>query len=122
MTPIEEVEILRACCCVAGADGNCTENERAILQRLADNVGVGKASFDAMLERGMTDPDFHKKQFQILKSQPEMTMETLLTVAVADENVSVAEATVLKNLAANLDIGPEKFDEIVQRVVQNRQP
>ena len=120
MTPIEEVEILRACCCVAGADGKCTDNERVILQRLADNVGVGKASFDAILERGMTDPEFHKKQFQILKSQPEFTMETLLSVAIADDQVTVNEATILKNLAENLEIAPEKFDEIAQRVVNQR--
>ena len=114
LSPIEEVEILRASCCVAGADGDCSESEFKVLRRLADNVGVGKASFDAMVERAVTDPNFYKQQFRILKSQPRLAMSTLLEVATADNQVDVEEARILRALAENLELPSEVFNELVQ--------
>ena len=41
MNPMQEVEVLRAACCVAGIDGEVTENELVMINELAAKAGVG---------------------------------------------------------------------------------
>ncbi len=122
LNPMEQVEVLRASCCVAGADGDCSPEELAILKDLAANVGVGQASFEAIIARAIDDPDFYKQQFRILKSQPREAMTTLLMVAMADRRVDVKEAKVLQTLAANLELSQAEFDDLVQNAAANVQP
>ena len=116
MTPVEKVALLRAACCVAGIDKEITAPEEAVIRRLAADVGVGKASLQAMMDRATSDPDFYKEQFRAFKSEPQETMAGLLEVAIADGQINDAEVTVLGELANRLDIPPAVFEELVQRV------
>lgn len=116
MMPIQKLDVLRAACCVAGIDGKVSEPERAILDRMGREVGVGKASLQAMVERAQRDPEFHKEQFRILKFDPTSTMSTLLEVALADKKLSDAEIDVLRILGDKLKVKPEHFDELIAAV------
>jgi len=57
---MRQVELLRAACCVAGVDGHASDAEQLILQRLADEAGVGAASLSAMIELAETDEQFYE--------------------------------------------------------------
>ena len=116
MTPLEQVALLRAACCVAGIDKEISAPEEAIIRRLASEAGVGKASLDAMMERAATDQDFYKEQFRAFKSDPQQTMAGLLEVAMADGQISDAEVSVLGELASRLEVLPAVFQELIQRV------
>ena len=118
MTPMQKVEVLRAACCVAGIEGNIDEAEFPLLKKIAKEVGVGKASLDAMIQRASTDPNFHEEQFQILKSEPQKCMATVLQVALADGKVTEAETQVLKALSEKLNVSNEVFDQLMQNVAK----
>lgn len=107
-----KVEILRACCCVAGADGQSCDAEKAILDRLAGEIGVGQASLNAMIERAETDPDFHRQQFDILKAEPKQALAILFQVAMADQTISDDEVEVLRKLAQNLNVPDDIFEQL----------
>lgn len=107
-----KVEILRACCCVAGADGHSCDAEKAILDRLAGEIGVGRASLNAMIERAETDPEFHRRQFDILKAEPKQALAVLFQVAMADQTITDEEVAVLRNLANNLNVPEEIFEQV----------
>lgn len=113
MTPMEKVDLLRAACCVAGIDGKVEEPERAVIERLASEVGVGQASMNAMIDRGVRDPDFYKMQFRILKADPEKSMSVLLEVALADGKITDAETHVLRGLSEKLNVPGEVFDKLM---------
>ena len=113
MMPMEKVEVLRACCCVAGAGGQTAESERRVLEKLAHDVGVGRASLDAMIERGETDPDFYKEQFQVLKSNPAVAMSVLVQTAMSDGQVTEDELAVLQGLATNLGMEQQAFQQLI---------
>ena len=55
---MRQVAILRAACCVAGADGHTSDAEQRVVKRLADEAGVGDASLEAMIERFPKDLEF----------------------------------------------------------------
>ena len=114
MTPAEKVELLRAACCVAGADQDAS-SEHAVLKKMADEIGVGKASLQAMINRSESDPDFHKQQFQILKAEPKQAMAVLLEVALADGQIVDSEIGVLQRLAFNLGIEEQIVAELIDR-------
>ena len=116
MLPIQRLDILRAACCVAGIDGNANEAQAAVLKRLAREVGVGKASLDAMIERAEADKTFHEEQFKVLEFEPKTTMATLLQVALADGNLSDSEANVLRILAGRLHIESTMFEQLLDEV------
>ena len=115
MDPTTRVEVLRAACCVAGADGKAKPEELALLQRLADDVGVGKASFDAMVSRGEEDQNFYQKQFAVLKADPQQTMAILFQIAMADGQISEAETGILRGLADNLNVPEDIFNGVLEQ-------
>ncbi len=88
------------------------EGEKAILRRLAREIGVGHASLNAMMERAETDPEVHKQQFAILKGEPTRAMAILIQVAVSDGTISDDEVAVLKKLADNLNVPDGVFDQL----------
>ena len=114
MRGMEIVEILRACCCVAGIDGETSDQERETLQNLASKVGVGKASLDAMIDRGNSDPAFQNDQFRILKTDPQSTMLTLFRTAMADGVITDGEISVLSNFSKKLDVSETDFQAYLQ--------
>ena len=116
MTPVEKVALLRAACCVAGVDKEISAEEEVVIRRLASDVGVGKASLQAMMDRATSDQEFYQEQFKAFKSEPQATMAGLLEVAIADGQVSDEEVAVLGELASRLDVPTEVFQELVQRV------
>lgn len=114
ITPTQRVEILRACCCVAGADGEITADELAHVRTLAAAEGVGEASLTAMIERSERDPEFYKQQFNILREEPLFCLDVLLKVCVANGELKETELKVLKGLAKQLGISNEDLEERVK--------
>lgn len=121
MTPAQRVEILRASCCIAGADGETTEDEMQQLQKLADSLGVGDASLGAMISRAESDPEFFKQQFNILKAEPLECLDVMLETLVANGSVKESEFEVLKGLANQLEISESDFTDRVQNIVRGLQ-
>ena len=116
MSFMENVEVLRAACCVATADKEITSEEAAYLQELAGNVGVGKASLDAMIEMASCDANFCAQQFRILTGDSKQSMEVLVRMALADGKVVPQEAELLKSFAKRLGLDSDQCREIVARV------
>ncbi len=116
---MRQVEVLRAACCIAGADGETTEPERRILDQLAQQAGVGEASLAAMIERSETEKDFYDEQFRVLKADPKKTLQLLFKVAIADRRLKKAECQGLKRLARRLDVPDEKFDRWLSHVIES---
>ena len=118
MTAMAKVEVLRAACCVAGADGNVDEGERKLIQQLADKVGGGKASLEAMILRAETEPDFYKSQFLVLKTDPSSTIKIMLEIATDDRELDANELKMLKHFAERLGLSEEGFKKVAERVVR----
>ena len=113
MSAMVKVEVLRAACCVAGADGESTEAERVLLNRLAKESGVGLASLEAMIARSCRDPNFCKEKFRVLRAEPQEAMAVLLDVAMADGVVDDGEAATLKVFAEKLEVPAPVFDALL---------
>ena len=118
MRPFEQVEVLRAACCIAGADGEVSQQESAILQQLADQAGVGDASLQAMVDRATSDRNFCDEQFRILKTDARETTTILLQTAVSDGKIGETEAESLKLFAKRLGVTQEIFDELIAQHVK----
>ncbi len=115
MNPVEQVEILRAACCVAGLGHKIKPAEAKIVDRLAKHVGVGKASLDAMIERSEEDSSWHEDQFRVLKTAPQESMSVLFQVALADGELEDEEIVVLRQLATKLGVSDEVFEQLVAK-------
>jgi len=113
MSGMVKVEILRAACCVAGANGESTDAERQMLDRLAKDAGVGLASLEAMISRACSDQNFCNEQFRVLKAEPKEAVAILLEVAMADGSIEDSEAEIMKVLASRLDVTEPVFDALL---------
>jgi len=118
MSGMIKVEVLRAACCVAGADGEISDAERNLLDRLAKETGVGFASMEAMVSRACTDQNFCNEQFRVLKADPKEAMAILLEVAMADGSIDDREADILKVLAEKLGVPSNIFDALMQKAAE----
>lgn len=115
MSVMHKVEILRAACCVAGIDGDTTDRERSMLAKLADQIGVGEASLQAMIDRAEGDSGFCDEQFILLKTQPDKTMRILLQVALADHELTDDECGVLQQFAERLGLAADRFQRVLEQ-------
>ena len=118
MDPSTKVEVLRACCCVAGADGKCSGPEANLLQRMAKEIGVGQASLGAMIDRAENDKSFYEQHFKILKAEPSQALAILFQVAAADGVLVDEEVNILQGLANNLGVPQNIFDEVKEAVIK----
>jgi len=109
---MHRVEVLRAACCVAGIDGNVCDPEHPMLERLAQEAGVGGASLAAMINRAREDHSFFEKQFEIFKTDPDRTMKTLVHVAIADGVLDQAERVILCHFAEKLGLPGDRLDAL----------
>jgi uncharacterized tellurite resistance protein B-like protein len=113
MTPMQKVEILKAACCVAGVDRTIDDNELPLLQKIAKEVGVGRASLSAMIRRASEDANFHQGQFQVLKENPRACMAVIVEVARGDGKINDQELQILQSLAANLNLPDEELQQLI---------
>ena len=115
---MEQVDVLRAACCVAAADGEVTDAEAKVIERIAKKAGVGKASREAMLEMALTSPKFLESQFRFLMRDSERAMKVLLIVAAADGVIAESERLLATEFANRLEIDEERFRELIRAAEQ----
>ena len=110
---MDKVDVLRAACCVAGLDGEISEEEERLLRRLKDSAGVGEASFNAMCEMATDEREnYYERQLDFLSTEPEKIVRMLLQIARADEKVTRNERVVVQHLAEKIGVDSERFEEI----------
>ncbi len=110
---MKDLEILKAACCVAGLDGEISENERKALNVLAERAGVGRASLDAMQEMALEDPDFFDHQLGMLNEDADRAIKTLLKVAIVDGAFGTNERVILQYFADKLGLTTERTDKLI---------
>lgn len=118
MSAMVKVEILRAACCVAGANGETSGHEDVVLKRLAKETGVGQASLDAMVSRACSDQNFCNEQFRVLKADPREAMAILLEVAMSDGAIDSNEFSILKVLAGKLEVPDQVFETLMIKAAE----
>jgi tellurite resistance protein len=111
MDTMQQVELLRAACCIAGADGRITDAEREAVDRLADHCGAGSASVNAMLDLAMNDPRFIDKQLKSVGDHGETIIRLLCKVAQLDGGVSPEERALLERFADKVEIAHDIIDD-----------
>lgn len=103
------VELLRAACCVAGADGSAGPAERIVLTRLACDAGMNASTMENLIHRAETDEQFYETQFRKVTTEPNATMEFLFAVALADNDLTTKELGVLYKMADRLGVSDDDF-------------
>jgi tellurite resistance protein len=110
---IDQVELLRAACCVAAAGGEVSPAEMIILRELVESAGVGETSFYAMIDRAANEPGYYKEQLDLLTGDAEAAITMLSRIATADGQISEEERSMLQHFAGKLGVAQKRFDEIV---------
>ncbi len=112
---MEQLEILKAAFAVALADGSLQRCEKGVLQGLAVKAGIGRASFDAMLEAaGQGADDIVDTMFLQSRESAKQALELLVSTARLDGVISDSEREVLVRIGLSLKIDGEDFQQIYQ--------
>lgn len=114
MTDLERLELLRAALAVAAADGEIVGCERGVLEGLAARVGVGRASFEAMLAAAVRG---EKPVPNLLIRSPDkarIALELLVAEARLDGEITDEERELLVHLATRLGITGDDFQTVYQ--------
>jgi len=115
ITLMEQVEVLRAACCVAAADGEVSKPELELIHRLANTTGVGKASREAMIDQALNNPDFLESQFRFLMHDADRAMKILLYIAAADGELGEDEEVVLRDFAQRIHLDETRLQQLLKR-------
>ena len=110
---MNDLEVLKAACCIAGLDEDVGFKERKVLQSLAERAGVDQAAFDAMMEMAVEDDDYFEGQLNLLQSNVDDAIKSLFRVAVTDGKLGSNERGILHHFAENLGMTGERFEQIL---------
>lgn len=116
---MEQLEILKAAFAVALADGSLQRCEKGVLQGLAVKAGIGRISFDAMLEAAGQGAD-NIVDNMLLRSREsaKRALELLVSMARLDGVISDSEREVLVRIGVSLKIDGEDFQQIYVRGIE----
>lgn len=111
----EQRELFQAVLAVAGADGRITRSERGLLEGLAERVGVGRVSLNAMIKLAISEPGFKTNRSIHTVSDPVKAMELLVAAARIDGEISEQERQLLVRTSEIWGIPNEEFVEAFKR-------
>ena len=114
MDRMEELDLLKAALAVAVADGELRRSEMGVVEGLAARVGVGRASFDAMLAAAEDDDTIADNILIRSKERARTALELLVAQARIDGEISEEERNVLVRIASSLDITGDEFQAAYQ--------
>lgn len=114
MATMEDVELLKAAIAVAVADGTIRRSEKGVLQGLAMRVGVGRMSFDAMVQAAERDDSVGDEILIRSKEKAHKAFELLVAQARIDGEISEEERRLLVRIAASLDITGDDFGRLYE--------
>lgn len=81
---------------------------------MAKKAGFGRASLEAMIDRGRSDNDLYKAQFRVLKDNPKYSMISILKVALADRSIAKIEIELMRKFAEKLGLSSESFESAIK--------
>ncbi len=109
---MEDLELLKATMAVAVADGQLLPAEMGVVRGLAERIGVGSVSFEAMLDTARTDESFADNLLIQSKPKALTALELLVGVARIDGLISEEERAVIVRIATSLGITGDEFEQI----------
>ncbi len=118
MGSMEDLELLKAAMAVALADGELRRSEKGVIEGLALRIGVGRASFEAMLEVAAHDDSIADNILIRSSEKARSALELLVAQARIDGQISDEERSLLVRLATALGITGNDFDSAYQTGLQ----
>jgi uncharacterized tellurite resistance protein B-like protein len=113
-----DLELLKAAISVAVADGELRRSELGVVEELAKRVGVGKASYDAMVQAAQADPHY-ADSIHLPAGRARQAIVLLVGQARIDGEISGVERRVIVRIANGLGVQGEEFrqayDEGIRR-------
>ncbi len=114
MGSMEDLELLKAALVVAVADGGIRRSEKGVVQGLAQRVGIGRASLEAMIEAAEQDDSIADNILIGSTATARSALKLLVAQARIDGEVSDEERSVLVRIATTLGITGDEFQAIYQ--------
>lgn len=109
---MEDLELLKAIMAVAAADGKLLRAEMGVARGLAERIGVGTVSFEAMLDTARQDESFADNILIRSKAKARSALELLVGLARIDGRISEEERAVIVRVAMTLGITGDEFERI----------
>ena len=114
MNRLEELELLKAAMAIAVADGTISRSEKGVLQGLAERVGVGSVSYDAMLEAAKSPDSVAGMVLLKSKETAAKAVELLVAHARIDGEICAAEREIIVDVACRVGITGDAFQGVYQ--------
>ena len=114
MRDINQLELLKAAIAVAVADGEIRRSEKGVLEGLAARVGVGRTSFEAMVEAAQRDEAFADNIYIRSGKDARTALELLVAQARIDGEISADERKVIFRIAFGLGLSGDEMQAAYQ--------
>ncbi len=118
MGTMQDVDLLKAALAVAMADGELRRSEKGVVQGLARRIGVGQASFEAMLAAAEKDDSIADNILMRSKGKARTAFELLVAQARIDGEISPEERSLLVRIATSLGITGDEFAQLYQSAIK----
>ena len=112
MGAIEDLELLKAALALAMADGELRRSEKGVVEGLAERIGIGRVSFEAMLEAAEKDDSIADNILLRSKEKAHSAFELLVAQARIDGEISDDERSLLVRIATSLGITGTDFETV----------
>ena len=111
---MNDLELIRAVCCLAGMGSDVTLEELQVLGKLAHRAGLERKAMDTLLQKAATDEAFRDEQIDAVMTDVDGVMTRL--IALASRAGSLEEghiAMLLWRVATKAEMTAERFEQLL---------
>lgn len=112
MDDMEKLELLKAALAVAAADGEMRRSEMGVVEGLAARVGLGRASFDAMMASAQRGDSLAYDIVMQSKESARTALELLVAEARIDGEITQKERALVAWIGTRLGIKGDEFQAV----------
>jgi hypothetical protein len=112
---MNDVDVLKAVCCLAGSDSEVTVEELQLLDGLARRAGIEQRQLRVFIEKATEDETFRQQQIDLARGDAAGTLRTLIRMVREDDRLQEGRLTMLLwRIATNqLDMRADQFEKLL---------
>lgn len=111
---MNDLDAMKAMCCLAGLGTDVTLEELQILGRLAGPAGLDKKAMDTLLYKAANDDSLRDELIAPVRRDVDGAMERMIDLAARADSLEEGHiAMLLWRVATKLDIDADRFDRLL---------
>lgn len=111
---MNDLDVIKAMCCLAGLGSDVTLEELQLLGRVAEPAGLDRKALDTLLYKAANDEELREELIDAVRGDVEGAMGRMIAISGQAGSLEGGHIVMLLwRVATKLDIDPQRFEQLL---------